>query len=168
MTRVHRVSNMTRSTATQSAPAATDSALDLLRAQATLYSKLDCLSSRQRVLVAADDVGPLLALLADRQRVSEQLSVIAERLAPIRRNWSDFRGRLTEDQRDEADRLVRESGLRLQNIMDADERDARVLSGRKQEISRGLCNAHAVGEAICAYRGPGSGAATSNRMDEDG
>lgn len=139
--------------------------IDLLKTQVSLYTKLESLSSRQRSLVASDDVGPLLALLADRRRVSEQLTTIAKKLAPVRKNWSAYREGLLKDQQMEADRLVSDSRLRLKNVMESDELDARVLSGRKQAVASVLRHTHSMGEAITAYR-PSVGAADRTpRMD---
>lgn len=140
--------------------------IDLLRAQVSLYAKLESLSSRQRSLVAAEDVGPLLALLADRRRVSEQLTTMAARLAPVRENWSVHRGHLSHDQRTEADRLLSESRIRLKSVMDNDEVDARVLSGRKQAVAGVLRKTHSMGEAISAYRPSVGGMDRTRRMDQ--
>jgi hypothetical protein len=59
--------------------------LELLRVQARLYARLESFAIRQRTLVTGDDVGPLLSLLADRQRLSEQMAHLGEALKPIRR-----------------------------------------------------------------------------------
>lgn len=139
--------------------------IELLKTQVSLYTKLESLSSRQRSLVAADDVGPLLALLADRRRVSEQLTTIAKKLAPVRKNWSAHREGLSQDQRTEADRLLNDSRLRLKNVMESDELDARVLSGRKQAVASVLRKTHSMGEAISAYRPSVGGADRAPRMD---
>ncbi len=136
--------------------------LCLLREQASLYSKLDSLSTRQRSLVTGDDVGPLLTLLADRQRLSERLTRIAERLAPVRRDWGTYRDWLTPAQREEADRLLGESGQRLRRVIECDEHDARVLSGRKEAAARALRTTHATGRAVAAY---GLEARPTGRLD---
>jgi len=125
--------------------------LCLLREQASLYSKLDSLSMRQRSLVTGDDVGSLLRLLADRQRLSERLTRIAERLAPARQNWAAYRDWLAPAEREEADRLLGESGQRLRRVIQCDEEDARVLSGRKEAAARALRATHATGRAVAAY-----------------
>jgi len=54
--------------------------LALLREEASLYEKLHANAARQRSLVVGDDMGPLLASLADRQRLSVELTRISTRL----------------------------------------------------------------------------------------
>ncbi len=139
----------------------TDATLDapeevllLLKEQASLYVKLESLSVRQRLLVTGDDVNPLLTLLADRQRLSERLVRIATRLASVRREWSTYRERLTPPQRAEAERLLSEGGRRLQRVIECDEQDARVLSGRKEAAASDLRTTHSTSRAISAYREP--------------
>ena len=131
--------------------------LALLQAQAALYKKLESLAARQRSLVTSEDVGPLLSLLADRQKLSEELARIGHRLAPIRREWSWHRQRFTAPQRDEAERMVGEIGDCLQRIMESDEQDARVLLGRKETVAKTLRTTHTTGQAILAYRAPVDG-----------
>lgn len=126
--------------------------LHLLRDQVSLYGELEALSSRQRLLVVGEDVGPLLSLLADRQRLSERLARIAVRLAGVRQEWPRYRARLSPVQRAEADKLVGEAGTRLRRVIECDEHDARVLSGRKQTVREALKDTHGTSRAIAAYR----------------
>ncbi len=139
---------------TEMLPDSPEDVMHLLREQSSLYTKLESVSARQRSLVTEDDVSPLLALLTDRQRLSEQLQQIATRLAPVRREWDSYRERLTPEQRSEAGRLLDESGQRLRQLIDNDEQDARVLSGRKQAVARVLRTTHSTSQAISAYRAP--------------
>jgi hypothetical protein len=131
---------------------APDVVLKLLREQAASYDRLEALSNRQRSLVSDDDVGPLLALLVDRQKISDQLTQIAARLAPVRCEWVAFRTSLTPVQRAEADRLLGDAGDRLRRIIEHDEQDARILSGRKQSACNALRTTHSTSQAISAYR----------------
>ena len=132
--------------------AGTDGVLRLLREQASLYGRLESLASRQRSLVSGDDVGPLLSVLAERQKLSERLTQIATRLLPVRRDWETYRARFTPDERVEADRQLHEVGERLQRIIESDEQDSRVLSGRKQAVAAALRSTHVKGSAMTAYR----------------
>ena len=122
--------------------------LKLLRLQATLFGGLETLARRQRGLVTSEDTGPLLRLLADRQKLSTELADIALHLDPVRRDWAKMRKRLTPEQRADADRYLSESGKRLQRIMESDEQDARVLGARKQMVTDTLRGAHDTGQAI--------------------
>lgn len=131
---------------------APEEVLTLLKEQASLYTKLESLATHQRSLVTGDDMGPLLSVLADRRKVSEALGEIVSRLAPVRRRWSTYRTRLTSSQRHRADRWLADASERLERVMESDQHDARVLSGRKQAVAEALRTTHASGQAISAYR----------------
>jgi len=136
--------------------------LRVLREQARLYDELETLAKRQRVLVTDDDIGPLLALLADRQRLSERLVLLGTRLAPIRREWTRYREKLSPPVRDEADRCLGDASAALQRVLDRDAHDARVLSGRKHSVAAALGRTQSTREAMSAYR---VNAASSGRLD---
>lgn len=146
---------------------ATDDVLGMLREQAELYGRLEAYSRRQRRLVGNDDVGPLLALLSERQRLSQELTSLAARLAPIRDQWSAFRLRLTSGERAEAEALIDEAGRRLRQVIEEDEQDARVLAGRRQLVAGALRTAQAGGAAMAAYRTPVPRAPRLNCVDGD-
>ena len=126
--------------------------LTLLRKQASFYKRLESFASRQRGLVLGEDTGPLLAMLAERGKLSQQLAEVGSRLAPIRKDWISYRERLSSEQRAEAERLLHEAGARLQRVIESDEQDARVLSGRKQAVAESLSKTHVTSQAIHAYR----------------
>lgn len=140
--------------------------LKLLRRQASLFAGLETLTSRQRGLVTSEDTGPLLRLLADRQKLSTELADIASHLNPVRRDWPEVRKRLTPEQRADADRYLLESGKRLQRIMESDEQDARVLGARKRMVTDTLRGAHDTGQAISAYQRRGGARPGVTRLDE--
>lgn len=147
-------------------PDTPEDVLDLLRKQDSMYTELESVSSRQRSLITGDDAGPLLTLLTDRQKLSDQLHRIATRLAPIRREWDGYRGRFTAAQRTEADQLLSETGRRLQRLIENDEQDARVLSGRKQAVAQTLRATHSTSQAISAYRTPSDSLGRVSCVDE--
>lgn len=153
-----------------SASVATDDnqqVLKLLRLQASLFAGLETLARRQRGLVTSEDTGPLLKLLADRQKLSTDLADIASDLDPVRRDWPEMRKRLTPEQRADADRYLTESGKRLQRIIESDEQDARVLGARKRMVTDMLRGAHDTGQAISAYQRRGGARPGATRLDED-
>lgn len=125
--------------------------LALLRDQAALYARLESIAERQRTLVTRDDTTPLLVLLADRQRLSRTLSDVGRQLAPIRGEWSTYREQLDAAQQQEADRLVEEIADRLKRVIEGDERDARLLSARREMTSRALRTMHAGTPVRTAY-----------------
>ena len=136
--------------------------LGLLREQDSLYAKLETFADRQRDLVTADDVGPLLMVLADRQRLAGELAEISRRLGPVRRRWSTYRTSLTQPQLDEAERLLDGVADRLNRVISCDEHDARVLSVRRQAVARALQVNHSTGQAMQAYQ---QNAKRSGRLD---
>ncbi len=126
--------------------------LTLFREQASLYERLESLAARQRGLVLGEDTGPLLAVLAERAKLSQQLAAVGSRLAPIRKDWASYRERLSSEQRAEAERLLHEAGVRLRRVIESDEQDARVLAGRKHAVAESLSKTHLTSRAIRAYR----------------
>ena len=61
--------------------------------------------------------------------------------------------------------MLNDSRVLLKNVMESDELDARVLSGRKQAVASVLRKTHSMGEAISAYRPSVGGADRTPRMD---
>jgi hypothetical protein len=156
----------TASDGTIDAIEAPDDVLALLREQASLYVKLEALAARQQALVTAEDAGPLLAILADRQRLSERLTRVAAELEPVRRRWEVYRQKLSPYQAAEADRLLGDVQQLLRRIMDSDEHDARILSARMQTVAETLRKTHTTSQAISAYCVPSDGAARLDCVDE--
>lgn len=140
--------------------------LALLREEASLYDRLQASATRQRSLVKDDDLGPLLALLTDRQKLSIELAGIGAQLAPTRCDWANRRRRFTATQQVEADRLVSDIAGRLRRVLESDEEDARLLRARKQSVAGELRSTHASGEALAAYRAPVGHKACIDQTDE--
>lgn len=140
--------------------------LDMLRRQGALYATLEGLAEQQRVLVTCEDVTPLLSLLADRQRLSQELLEVGNRLAPIRGNWVAYRERLAPAEQQEADQLLNASSECLGRIIQSDEHDARVLSGRKQSVGEALGKTASTGRALSAYRASAGSDRRAERVDE--
>lgn len=130
--------------------------------QARLYGRLEELAERQAALVSDDDLNPLIALLSERQHISDELALVGAKLAPVRQDWSRQRTELGTAEQVEADRLIVEIRERLQRILRRDETDARVLSGRKEVVIRALREMPSQRHAISAYRTQGE---TTRRLD---
>ncbi len=150
-----------------SAARAASETMLLLRAQHAMYAALESLARRQRSLISGEHTGLLLTALADRQKLSGKLKAIAEKLEPVRRDWAASRECLSPSQRDEADRLVRETQAYLRRVIERDEEDTRLLSVRRQAAARALGAAHATGQAISAYRVPPGRRGRLDQMDEE-
>lgn len=148
-----------------SEPGGSDDVVFLLRRQASLFSQLEGFARRQRMLVVQEDTRPLLALLAERQKLSIELAHVSERLRPVRTSWNSYRDRLSDIQRDEADELVRRMQASLSKVIESDEEDARALSVRKQMVRRELETSQTRSAAAGVYRG--SAAPAGRRLDEE-
>lgn len=141
--------------------------LNLLRRQRTLYTELESLASRQRALITGGDPNPLLVVLADRQKLSVQLTRLSHRLEPVRAAWERYRSQFDTVQRKEAESLLGEITNRLQRVIDRDEEDARLLSARKQGAAEALRASHSMSQAIAAYSSAGGSRGRLDRMDEE-
>ncbi len=137
-------------------------ALLFLREQAGLFSRLEGLAARQQALVAGEAIEPLMSVLADRQKVSVRLAEIASFLKPVRSAWKEFRTQFDATQRDEAETLVTNTEASLKRLIENDERDARILSARKQRVAEQLSGLNSSGGAVAAYQRK---AQTVRRMD---
>jgi len=146
-------------------PEESGSVMDLLRHQATLYTRLEGFSQKQRMLVAEEDNKLLLALLADRQKLSLELAKLSRRLGPVRENWPKYRETMTADERREAAGLL--DGMRscLSRVLENDEQDARVLRVRKHMVRSALAESQSRGAAAGAYRA--AAASSGRRLDEE-
>ncbi len=140
--------------------------LPLLREQAAIYAKLESLSTKQHALVSDDNSSPLLALLADRQRLTVDLQRVASLLASARRNWPATRDALSPAEQTEADGLLTAARERMRRVMEADERDARVLSAKRAAVAGSLRQTQTVGQAVSAYRAPSLPRDMATRLDE--
>ncbi|MFQ5461712.1 MAG: hypothetical protein ACE5E5_03700 [Phycisphaerae bacterium] len=141
---------------------ASDEVVDWLRAQRALYAKLESMASGQRDLITGDQPTMLLGLLADRQRITNDLTDLAHRLEPVWRDWKRQRLRLSELQRREAESILEDIRTKMRKVMDRDEEDARLLLARKQAIGHSMKSTHSSAEAISAYR---AASAPSLRLD---
>jgi len=155
-----------KTTAATEKCASPDSVLDLLREQRLLFARLESVAAAQRSLIVGDDAGSLLALLADRQKLSVELGRVSRDLEPMRRGWEQFRQRLSSEDRVEAESLIEETRLRMRSLLERDEQDARLLSARKEATATELRTTHAGAAAMAAYRSPTVAARRLDRSSE--
>ncbi len=141
--------------------------LELLRSQLALARRLQDLSRRQRTLVTRQDAAPLLALLAERQELMNEMGAAARRLAPVQEYWRERPQIFPADIRPEAEQLFDQVAETFQGVLRTDAEDSRILAARKVRTKEEL-QANQVGRQACtAYsggRGPMPGAAMG--MDE--
>lgn len=113
-----------------------DLLISLLRRQVAIYARLEQLSARQRDLITTEDQQQLLSLLAERQKLVDELSVLNQRLTPLREYWRNHRETVAPALRGEADQLVNQAADILRRVLGADEQDARMLSARKAQTAK--------------------------------
>jgi hypothetical protein len=141
--------------------------IEMLRAQSSLYRRLEDCAARQRRLIVEDDAAGLLDVLATRKRLTDLIAAIGRRLAPIRQSWPQWRDRLAAEARAEADRLVNDSSASLRRLIEGDEQDCRVLSVKKDATARMLTATSSGAKAISAYRTPQDQAGRLNEVHQE-
>lgn len=146
----------------------------MLEAQGSLYRRLRRASARQRSLITGEDATLLAAVLADRNKLTDDLTRVGTQLAELRRVTGDrLRMALSTVQRQRADDLLNEARQLLKTILDFDEEDVRLLATRKAQVAGAMQGLPTGRAALSAYGGRGglggaSSVATSDRMDEEG
>ena len=135
--------------------------ISLLRRQVSIYTRLEQFSVRQRDLIVAEDQQQLLALLAERQKLVDELRALNQCLVPLQEYWRANRETVAPSLRTEADQLVGCAGEILQRILGADEQDARILSARKAQTANQVTALAQSRQAFDAY---GAGGRTHQRQ----
>lgn len=127
-----------------------------LEGQVELYGRLKCLVNRQRTLITADDPSQLLALLADRDRVTGKISNLATDLGPLSAAWERFRPGMPDGRRRRATELIRavQEHLKCINSIDAD--DVKLLEVRKRRVAVEMQQVGTRGAMLNAYGRDGS------------
>ncbi len=125
--------------------------LELLEQQRSLYRRMRALTERQRSLVVRDDTQPLLKLLADRQKLVDELVKLNEDMAGFRRDWTNIYNSLDEASRERVSELLEEANSSLGAILQSDSKDSETLSARKQSVGDRLLGSAAAGRASAAY-----------------
>ncbi len=145
----------------QTSEADAQALISLLRRQVSIYTRLEQLSGRQRGLIAAEDQQQLLALLAERQKLVDQLGALNQSLLPLQDYWRANREAVAPALRREADQLVGRAGEILQRVLGADEQDARILSARKAQTAKQVT---ALAQGRQAFEAYGGGTGQHNRQ----
>lgn len=160
---------------TAAAPALVDDLpvlLELLQRQRSLYRQLRELSGRQGPLVTQGLAEPLLSLLAQRQRLIDELAAVNERLEPFRRDWPRLWVSLPDDDQERVAGLVKETQELLASILTQDERDREVLQSARGQILQEIDKMSRSSHAVSAYQtAPAAGyakagAAANNRFTD--
>lgn len=122
-----------------------------------LLARLGALGDAQRELIADERTDELLDLLAERERLVEQVVAASERVDALRRRWDEMRGGLADARltslREGLDALTDLAG----RIAARDERDRTLLEVKRDDMARRLAGVGVGRRAMDAYA-PGAGA----------
>jgi len=135
--------------------------------QGGLLGQLDALSQRQRALAEADDIEPLLALLAQRQEIVDQLARGSETVERLRVSRERAGGTPPQGERAEVQRRLNALAELAAAVSRRDEADQEVLRGRRERVASELAELTASKRAVSAYGGGGA-APTARFQDREG
>ena len=125
--------------------------MQLLDRQRVLYRRLRILTERQQALVIQEDTQALLTLLADRQKLVDELMSLNSELSTYRKDWTNVYSRLDEPSRKRAAEMLEEANNSLGAILQSDSRDSATLSARRQEIADRMTAADSGSRVGAAY-----------------
>ena len=115
--------------------AVSQNVITLLTRQRDLYLRLKDLAYRQRELVDKSDPEMLLKVLANRQRIIDQLSIIDRQLRPIREDWQKISDGFSNSDRNSVNLLVDQVKKTIEEILHRDKKDTETLTSKKNEIA---------------------------------
>jgi hypothetical protein len=115
-----------------------DPILTALDGQVECYRRLAKLAEMQHEFVQQSQTEQLLDVLGRRQEVLDRIATFERTIAPAKRGWPAYLGRLDAAQRGRAESLLDETRRLLEQITAADRNDALVLQQRKLNLGRQL------------------------------
>jgi hypothetical protein len=132
--------------------------ISALRQQVDCYRRLVKLAELQHVHVQQSQTEQLLAVLADRQELLDQLNLFERTVAPERKRWPAFLGELAPAARGTAEALLAETRRLLEEITTADRNDAMALQQQKLNLGRQINQASAARQVNRSYAASAYGA----------
>ncbi len=134
--------------------------IKLLEQQCQLYEQLASLSEQQTALIAgdlattdSDAAGQhLLGLLAQRQRLIDQIAVTSKQLAPYRADWAALWRDLSSHDRCRIGPMVDRLEQLLAGIIKQDDLDQQRLKQTQTRAGRELKQLATAGNAVNAYK----------------
>jgi len=141
-----------------------DPILSALNGQVECYRRLAKLAEMQHEFVQQSQTEQLLDVLGRRQEVLDRIGAFERTIAPAKRDWPAYLGRLDSAQRGRAEWLLAETRRLLEQITAADRNDALVLQQRKLNLGRQIHQATAARQVNRTYAAAAYGSAAS-RMD---
>jgi len=141
-----------------------DEVVQALEDQVACYERLAKLAELQHVHVQQEQIEALLAVLASRQVVLDQITQLERAIAPAKRDWNGFVAGIDVDQRARAEALLAQTRKLLEEITVADQHDALVLQQRKLNVGKQIHQAAAAKKVNRTYAAAAYGTPQS-RMD---
>jgi hypothetical protein len=113
-----------------------DGTIAALEEQVVCYKRLAKLAELQHEHVQQNQTESLLEVLGKRQEVLDEMSRLEAAIAPAKRGWTEYLGRLDAASRGRAEGLLGETRRLLEQITAADRNDALVLQQRKLNLGK--------------------------------
>jgi hypothetical protein len=142
----------------------TDSVVEALESQLLCYRRLAKLAELQHEHVRHNQTESLLDVLKSRQAVLEEIANFERALAPAKRNWAEYLGKLEISLRKKAETLLAETRKLLEQITTSDQNDALVLQQRKLNLGKQINKVSAAKQINRTYAAAAYGTRQS-RMD---
>lgn len=143
-----------------------DEVVSLLESQRNICRRLKEVAERQQELISLDDPSRLLASLADRRRLTDELAGVSGRLVGLPERL-DSVGGMSVEQRSRAEEMLEEVRRTLREVMAADSEDVKRLKIRKHRVGEELQSIPASREMLSAYGRGGEGSGFDG-TDEQG
>lgn len=140
------------------------SILSALQSQLDCYRRLAKLAELQHDHVQHSRTEDLLEVLGRRQHVLNEVALLEQTVAPVRRGWAEFAGGMPADERNRAEALLAETRSLLEAITAADRNDTMVLQQRKLNLGRQIHQASSARQVNRNYAAAAYGPRAS-RMD---
>jgi len=115
---------------------ACDAVLEALAEQLACYRRLAKLVQIQHEHVRQSRTEQLLEVLKSRQELLERMAACEAVVAPVKRRWPQYLAELDGAKRQQAEGLLAETRMLLEQITTADRDDALVLQQRKLNLGR--------------------------------
>lgn len=123
----------------------------VLDRQRELYARLGALAERQSAMIRGDESESLLALLAARQRLIDEIAQDEAYVESLRRDWEGVMATLPEPVRAQVRRRVEGLAEAAAGIAQRDAEDAAELARRRDSVGAELAGMSRKCGAVAAY-----------------
>jgi hypothetical protein len=141
---------------------------DSLDRQSVLYDQLDRLSEQQGDLLEPEFADTLLRLLADRDRIIQQLVALNAESRPLVRRWNESDAPATDAQRDQIRGVLEHIEACMARITQRDAACFATLQTNRDKVANELAGASNARSAVSAYARAGSNAPRPRFQDQEG